>query len=134
MANDPMIDKLFRSTEKSPSPSETRPVGERYPGTEPTFTKYDSGKSRPDLIPGEVLLSIGDVLAYGAKKYAPNNWQRPGTSVNRYHAAALRHIAAWDAGEEIDNESGLHHIDHALCCLIFMKWLIAHGVDNSEKM
>ena len=38
----------------------------------------------------------------------------------------MRHIVAWRSGENKDKESGLDHIDHAICNLYFMKWMIAN--------
>jgi len=32
----------------------------------------------------------------------------------------LRHLTAWWAGEDLDPESGLHHLAHAACCLMFL--------------
>jgi hypothetical protein len=39
---------------------------------------------------------------------------------SRMVGAALRHIHAFNDGEDNDPESGLSHIDHALCCLMFL--------------
>jgi hypothetical protein len=35
-------------------------------------------------------------------------------------AALLRHINAWRRGEKCDDESGLHHLAHALCNVAFL--------------
>jgi hypothetical protein len=40
----------------------------------------------------------------------------------------MRHVHAWRAGETKDPESGLHHLAHAGCCLLFMLWLDDRGV------
>ncbi|CAM6001785.1 unnamed protein product [Sphagnum balticum] len=41
----------------------------------------------------------------------------------RYTAALLRHLYALNAGERIDPESGLRHIDHVLCNAAFLSEL-----------
>jgi hypothetical protein len=68
------------------------------------------------------------VLEMGAVKYLPNSWQkvRPGV---RYLSAALRHLLAMDRGEELDEESGLRHGDHAGCCVLFALWMQQQGID-----
>jgi hypothetical protein len=34
-----------------------------------------------------------------------------------YIDAALRHIHKWQHGQEIDSDSGIHHLGHAIACL-----------------
>jgi hypothetical protein len=81
--------------------------------------KFDSEKLRVDLLPIGALLEVAEVVTYGAKKYDENNWQnvRP---VSRYYGAALRHLWARARGETHDPESGLPHLAHAACCILFM--------------
>lgn len=85
--------------------------------------KDDSGKLRMDLITPEMLEALGQVLTFGAKKYAPNNWQNVADAGNRYYGALLRHLTAWRAGEGCDPESGMPHLFHALTCAAFLAHL-----------
>jgi hypothetical protein len=85
-------------------------------------TKYDDGKLRYDLMPPECLCGIVEVLTYGAKKYAPDNWQKVPDAKNRYYAACMRHLEAWRMGQDKDQESVLEHLKHAATCLIFLMW------------
>lgn len=82
--------------------------------------KYDAGKNRLDLWPVGAYLVIGQVLTAGATKYDDNNWQIVENASNRYYAAALRHLTAWRLGELNDEETGLPHLAHACCCLVFL--------------
>lgn len=79
----------------------------------------DTGK-KPilSLIPKSLLWEVGRVLSFGASKYAAHNW-RKGINQSRLISAALRHITAFNEGEELDPESGLSHLAHAICCLSF---------------
>lgn len=43
-------------------------------------------------------------------------------------AAAMRHLAAWRDGEQLDEESGLPHLAHALCCIVFLRELDRAGL------
>lgn len=83
-------------------------------------TKLDAGKPRWDLIPFGAMADVVDVLTYGAKKYAPENWRKVADWKPRYLAAALRHLVAWHGGERKDAESGLPHLAHAACCVLFL--------------
>ena len=81
--------------------------------------KHDSEKLPLDLLPFESLEGIAEVLRHGAKKYAAHNW-RAGFVWSRPFAALLRHLFAFWKGEDIDADSGLHHLDHAGCELLFL--------------
>lgn len=82
--------------------------------------KDDADKARWDLLPWAATRDVVDVLTVGARKYAPNNWRFVDGWRWRYHAAALRHLAAWALGERLDPETGLPHLAHATCCLLFL--------------
>lgn len=71
-------------------------------------------------------LELARVLAFGAKKYAPNNW-RGGFAWSRLWRAAYGHIQAHRSGDIYDPETGFLHLSHALCCLMF---LIVHARDG----
>ena len=81
--------------------------------------KYDGDKPKLYLLPPKSILEIGKVLTYGAEKYDPENWRKVDDLQNRYTSAALRHIFAHIDGEADDQETGLSHLAHAMCCLLF---------------
>jgi hypothetical protein len=86
--------------------------------------KDDNDKPRWDLLPPVALASVVDVLSYGAKKYAPENWRMVAGWRWRYFRAALGHLYAWWRGESIDPESRLPHLAHAACCVLFLLELV----------
>lgn len=99
-----------------------------------TFKKYDSGKLEYDMFPNSVLEDVIKVMMYGAytKGYEKNNWMKC-EDVTRYYNALRRHTEAWKAGEYIDPESGLPHLSHALCNLVFMHYLEQHKEKLNDK-
>lgn len=83
--------------------------------------KFDNNKPRMDLIEPEFLEGIAKVLTLGASKYAPDSWKtQVAEPERRYYAAALRHLVAWKKGKKTDPESGLSHLHHAACNLMFL--------------
>ena len=82
--------------------------------------KDDSGKLRYDLLPPLALREVVKVLTFGARKYAPENWRKVDGWRWRYFAAAMRHLWAYYTGERDDGESGLPHLAHAACCVLFL--------------
>jgi hypothetical protein len=92
--------------------------------------KFDGGKLEYGLLPPLALEETVKVLTFGAQKYERDNWQKVPDSKRRYFDALQRHVWAWKQGEKIDNESGIHHLAHAMCCLMF---LYEHDVKYSNN-
>lgn len=84
--------------------------------------KYDSQKPDWTLFPFSAAEQVVRVLEFGAKKYTRDNWQKVPDAGQRYLAAALRHLIARQGGEVNDAESGLPHLAHAGCCVLFALW------------
>ena len=82
--------------------------------------KYDNGKPQWSLLPFKALTQVVEVLTYGAKKYAPDNWKKVPNAKQRYTDAGFRHFAAYASGETHDTETGKHHLAHAICCLLYI--------------
>jgi hypothetical protein len=95
-------------------------------------TKLDANKPPMELIPWEAMVGVAQVLDFGRVKYAAHNW-RKGFQWGRLAAAALRHIFAWLSGQENDPESGLSHIDHATCCLMFLSAHIKGELGEDDR-
>lgn len=90
--------------------------------------KFDNGKTRYDLYPLDAYEGCTKVLTFGAQKYTPNGWKSVPDAKNRYYAALVRHLNAQKIhtdnggnGLALDEESGLPHLDHAQCCLVFLR-------------
>ena len=81
--------------------------------------KFDGDKLPVNLLSTEALLQTAAVLKFGADKYHAHNW-RDGFAWSRPLAAAMRHIMAYNDGEDKDPESGLSHLAHAACCIMFL--------------
>lgn len=81
--------------------------------------KYDGEKPKMSLVPNLALEEVAKVMTYGAKKYAAYNWMN-GFDWTRLTDAAMRHINAFNRGEDVDAESGLSHLAHAACCVMML--------------
>jgi hypothetical protein len=86
----------------------------------PVGRKFDGGKLEYGLLPPHALREVVKVLTFGAQKYERDNWQKVSDSKRRYFDALQRHVWAWKEGEQNDPESGIHHLAHAMCCLMFL--------------
>jgi len=100
--------------------------------------KYDDKKPRLDLLPSGPLVEIAKVLTYGAKKYATenksgeHNW-RNGFAWSRLYGASLRHLLAHKDGESLDPESGVSHLAHAVCNLLFLLEHELKGLGTDDR-
>ena len=94
--------------------------------------KFDAEKLPLDLLAFEALEGTAEVLRFGAKKYGAHNW-REGMSWSRLFAALLRHLFLWARGKDYDAESGLRHLDHAACCLMFLQSYARNNVGTDDR-
>jgi hypothetical protein len=81
--------------------------------------KYDTEKPPMDLLSPIAMEEISKVLGFGKGKYGTHNW-RAGIAWSRVIAATLRHISSFNGGEDKDPETGLSHLAHAACGLMFL--------------
>ena len=81
--------------------------------------RYNKGKLEWRLLPIDLIQETVRVMMYGSNKYSPNNWKR-GFSYSSVIECLQRHIDEFKIGEDFDKESGLHHLAHAMCNLVFL--------------
>lgn len=94
--------------------------------------KHDDGKPRWDLLPFDALEEVAEVLEYGARKYAARNWEK-GMAWGRLLRAAIGHLASWAKGKPRDDESGLPHLAHAACNVLFLLALTKRGIGTDDR-
>lgn len=153
------IDPSFSSSESAPVPPEQPTLPSLRSATletlqrrqTPVFVsgatasdrgvKRDRGKHRMHLL-GPLwrpLRAVVRVLEFGAAKYAENNWQNVreedsgAPPIKRYGNALQRHVASFQEGKMIDEESGLHVLAHAACDALFLLWFLADD-DGRERV
>lgn len=106
-----------RTTRPKPQPSGRREDGP-LANTKPLDPKGDAGKKKPQLqlIPPVLNRETAKALAFGAyhptKNYGPWNWREEKIEIMDYIGAIRRHIDCILEGEDIDLESGAHHLGH----------------------
>jgi hypothetical protein len=94
--------------------------------------KHDGDKTQWHLLPHEAVEGAVRVLMHGAKKYSAFNWAK-GMPYTRVLDATQRHLNAIYQGEDKDPDSGLDHVDHAICELVFLKYYMIHGVGEDDR-
>jgi hypothetical protein len=77
-------------------------------------------------------LGCARVLTFGAEKYAAHNWMN-GLSWTECCESLLRHLVAVSLeGQVNDEESGLPHMDHVDCNLMFMAHFVTNGCQYAK--
>ena len=71
----------------------------------------------PWAVLGEAAAGMGE----GAIKYGKHNYEVVGIRNSIYFDATLRHLIAWFLGEDIDPESGIHHVTKAITSLMVLR-------------
>ena len=110
-------------------------VTEVFEANKKELFKQDSGKLRIGLLPKKALGWVVRVLEYGARKYDTWAWRDNASEWTRQSDAVQRHIWAWEQGEDLDQETGLPHLAHAICGLLILLDLNDRrlGVDDRQR-
>lgn len=94
--------------------------------------KDDTEKVRMGLVPVLPVVEVAKVLTIGARKYGDRNWEA-GMDWHRPYDALERHLKQWWNREGPDKDTGLSHLAHACCELMFLMEYEARGIGNDDR-
>ena len=86
-------------------------------------------KLRWTLLPINELEDVVKVLELGAKKYGDFDWKHVPNASKVYQESLFRHWVEYRKGNKIDDESGISHLAHLICCGLILMW---HDKDVNE--
>ena len=77
------------------------------------------GLTKPSLsaVPMRSVYEMSKAMNDGASKYGRFNWRENSVDSDVYIDATLRHLNSWQDGENTAQDSGVHHLAHAMACL-----------------
>jgi hypothetical protein len=94
--------------------------------------KHDLDKPDLSLLPYEFLAGVAQAMMFGEKKYGRYNFMG-GIAWHRIGAAGARHLFKWLGGEDLDPESGLHHLCHAGACVLMAYMYVTHNLGEDTR-
>lgn len=99
-----------------------------------TASKNDSGKIDLSLIPQVALIEEAKAFRVGEIKYNRYNYTK-GHKASQLIAAALRHLTAYNDGEDYDLVDGQHHLGsvRACCAMILRQIQLGTYIDDRFK-
>ena len=96
-------------------------VGDLNSDAKGSGARKSGGKVKFSLIPLHLLAGVARVLMAGIIKYAHWNWAK-GMDWDECYDCTMRHMFKfWYLREDLDQETMEHHIDHAMCNLLFLR-------------
>lgn len=113
-------------------PISIKGIGDVNSDAKGSGARYNGGKADLSLIPLSTLEDEARVWMYGKEKYAAWNWAK-GMAWSVPFACAMRHLAAWQAGQDIDEESGQPHLAHAMCNLRMLTLYSKNYLEGDDR-
>lgn len=79
------------------------------------------------------LFHVGLAFMEGGIEYGPYNYRIASILLSVYYNAALRHLAAFWEGEEIDPKSGIPHLAKVAANMLIMLDCMQHGNADDDR-
>lgn len=100
-----------------------------------TNPKDIQGKKKVPLSPISfgVMFELGLAMQEGAMKYGRHNYRTESIDASVYLDAVMRHMGYWWEGQDIDPDSGLHHVTKAIATLFVLRDSIINGNFNDDR-
>lgn len=73
-----------------------------------------------DHMPQLALAQVRAVVDFGARKHSPTGYVRDSRSSLHHMRKAMGHMARWEAGDSVDEETGCHPLAHTVARLLFV--------------
>jgi len=84
--------------------------------------KYGFGTKEITYVYLKPFEPLAKVLMKGIEKYELNNWKKESDDILHCVDSAMRHILELQIGNEIDEDSGQHHIGHIMANIMFLSY------------
>lgn len=101
--------------------SESVSVGDLNSTAKGSGARKSAGKVDWSLVPFHLLAGVARVLMSGTIKYASWNWAKGMPWSECFRCTCSHLFKFWFLRQELDDETQEHHLDHAICNLLFLR-------------
>lgn len=96
--------------------------------------RWSTGKIEVQRVPPSLVKSVAKVLQKSSQKYPDSedgtaNWQK-GMDYQGLIGNMERHLLAFKEGEDLDKETGEHHLAHLACNIAFILEFEKNGIGS----
>jgi len=84
-------------------------------------------KAPISCVPANVVSEVGVAMLEGSLKYGRHNYRETAIRYSCYYDACWRHLSSWWEGEDIDPQSGLHHITKLISSAVVLRDAMLRG-------
>ena len=81
--------------------------------------RYNNGKPEVSQLSPQFVMDLADLMTQSAKKYGKFNWAK-GQDFCTPLDSCYRHLLKFQAGQDLDDESGKSHLLHAAANIMIM--------------
>lgn len=93
-----------------------------------------SSKAPMSTVSAAVTAEQGIAMLEGALKYGRHNYRKAPIRASVYFDAVHRHMRSWwDEGQDIDPESGMHHVTKAIATLTVLRDSMITGQWDDDR-
>lgn len=96
-------------------------------------TALGAAKPSPALVPPVAVLEMARAFEDGARKYGAYNYRENPVSLMTYINAAYRHLMSFQDREEVAEDSGVHHLGHAMACMAIVLDTLSLGMAVDDR-
>jgi len=84
------------------------------------------------VVPPALMIGAAEAMQTGAAKYGPFNYRENKVQAVIYYEAILRHLFAWFDGQELAEDTNVHHLRHVAAGVGILLDALAEGnlIDN----
>ncbi len=94
--------------------------------------RFNEGKIQTKEVDPAFILGIGAVLTKSREKYPAFNWQKD-TAWSIPYESMMRHLMAFQSGEELDPETKLSHLLHCATNIMFLYYYTQRQPQNDDR-